>query len=139
MLKTNRIYFPQKTHAHPTRLRQPNRGGSTKNCSILYNQIVKRVESPETGLRFPRSVQFFPIRPTDTTHPSEKPVALFEYLIRTYTLPSEIVLAPFAGSGTTGIACLNTGRKYINIEKHAPYFRMAKHRLHYAKEKIQNA
>ncbi len=55
-------------------------------------------------------------------HPTQKPVALFEYLIKTYTNPGELVLDNCAGSGTTGEACFNTGRNYIQIEKDKDYY-----------------
>ena len=56
------------------------------------------------------------------SHPTQKPVALFEYLIKTYTNPGEVVLDNCAGSGTTGEACINTGRNYIQIEKDLTYY-----------------
>ena len=62
-------------------------------------------------------------------HPTQKPVALMEYLIRTYTNEGEAVLDNCMGSGTTGIACLNTGRKFIGIEKDDKYFEIAKQRI----------
>ena len=62
-------------------------------------------------------------------HPTQKPVALMEYLIRTYTNEGEAVLDNCMGSGTTGIACLNTGRKFIGIEKDDKYFEIAEHRI----------
>jgi len=62
-------------------------------------------------------------------HPTQKPVALMEYLIRTYTQEGETVLDFTMGSGTTGVACKNTGRKFIGIEKDAGYFEIAKQRL----------
>jgi site-specific DNA-methyltransferase (adenine-specific) len=55
-------------------------------------------------------------------HPTQKPVALFEYLIKTYTNEGETVLDNCAGSGTTGEACINTGRNYIQIEKDPTYY-----------------
>ena len=64
-----------------------------------------------------------------TVHPTQKPVALMEYLIKTYTQEGETVLDFVMGSGTTGIACKNTGRKFIGIEKDAGYFEIAKQRL----------
>lgn len=63
------------------------------------------------------------------THPTQKPVALFEYLIKTYTVEGEIVLDNCAGSGTTGIACQNLNRNYILMEKDDKYFEIAKQRL----------
>ena len=62
-------------------------------------------------------------------HPTQKPVALFEYLIRTYTNEGDTVLDNCAGSGTTGIACLKTGRKSIQIEKEEVYVEIAVKRL----------
>ena len=62
-------------------------------------------------------------------HPTQKPVALMEYLIRTYTNEGEAVLDNCMGSGTTGIACLNTGRKFIGIEKDDKDFEIAEHRI----------
>ena len=64
-----------------------------------------------------------------TVHPTQKPVALMEYLIKTYTQEGETVLDFAAGSFTTGVACKNTGRKFIGIEKDAGYFEIAKQRL----------
>jgi len=55
-------------------------------------------------------------------HPTQKPVALFEYLIKTYTNENDLVLDNAAGSGTTGIACIRTKRKYILIEKEKKYY-----------------
>ena len=80
--------------------------------------------------RYPRSIQVFP---TDTQnssfHPTQKPVALCEWLIRTYTNMGDLVLDNCMGSGTTGVACINTGRKFIGIEKADDYFIVAENRL----------
>jgi site-specific DNA-methyltransferase (adenine-specific) len=65
----------------------------------------------------------------DKLHPTQKPVALFEYLIKTYTNPGETVLDNCAGSGTTAIAAMNTGRGYICIERDDEYFRRATERV----------
>jgi site-specific DNA-methyltransferase (adenine-specific) len=62
-------------------------------------------------------------------HPTQKPVALFEYLIRTYTNEGDTVLDNCAGSFTTAIACMNTNRKYICIEKDKKYFEIGKNRI----------
>lgn len=62
-------------------------------------------------------------------HPTQKPVALMEYLIRTYTNEGETVLDNCMGSGTTGVACMNTGRRFIGIEKDENYFNIAKDRI----------
>lgn len=62
-------------------------------------------------------------------HPTQKPVALMEYLIRTYSNEGDIVLDNCMGSGTTGVACINTGRRFIGIEKDDGYFEVAKKRI----------
>jgi DNA modification methylase len=68
-------------------------------------------------------------------HPTQKPVALLEYLIRTYTLENETVLDNTMGSGSTGVACINTNRNFIGIEKDYKYFDIAEKRI---KEAIEN-
>lgn len=67
-------------------------------------------------------------------HPTQKPVALMEYLIRTYTNEGETVLDNCMGSGTTGVACINTNRNFIGIEKDEKYFNIAVERINKAKE-----
>ena len=62
-------------------------------------------------------------------HPTQKPVALLEYLIKTYSNENDVVLDNTMGSGSTGVACLNTNRKFIGIEKDFNYFDMAKSRI----------
>ena len=62
-------------------------------------------------------------------HPTQKPVALFEYLIRTYTEPGEVVLDNCFGSGTAAVACIQSGRRFIGIEKDADYFAAAEQRI----------
>jgi len=62
-------------------------------------------------------------------HPTQKPVALFEYLIKTYTNEGDLVLDNCAGSGTTAIACIRLNRKYILIEKEEKYCEMAAKRI----------
>lgn len=62
-------------------------------------------------------------------HPTQKPVVLLEYLIKTYTNPGEVVLDNCMGSGSTGVACVNTGRRFIGIEKDEKYFEIARQRI----------
>ena len=62
-------------------------------------------------------------------HPTQKPVALMEYLIRTYTNAGETVLDNTMGSGTTGVACMNAGRRFIGIERDETYFAICKERI----------
>lgn len=90
--------------------------GNHNPCSILE---VKGDNKKEHGL-----------------HPTQKPVALMEYLIRTYTNEGETVLDNTMGSGTTGVACVNTNRNFIGIEKEEMYFKIAKKRIDEAKDKV---
>lgn len=70
-------------------------------------------------------------------HPTQKPVTLFEYLIKTYTNKGDLVLDNCAGSGTTAIACINTKRKFIGIELDKGYYRMAKKRIRAAEKRYK--
>ena len=89
----------------------------------LSTDTAKR--DPDT--RHPSSVQRF-AREVGL-HPTQKPVALMEYLIRTYTNEGETVLDNCAGSFTTGVACLNTGRNFIGIERDDHYFKIGSERM----------
>tara|TARA_R110001599_G_C12191500_1_gene654915 strand:- start:57 stop:941 length:885 start_codon:yes stop_codon:yes gene_type:complete len=86
-----------------------------------------------TGLRYPRTVQYFKTAESEgkksVIHPTQKPLALFEYLIKTYTNEGDLVLDNCIGSGTTALACINTGRDYIGIELDEEYFNKASERL----------
>jgi len=79
----------------------------------------------------PRTVVEFDVAPRSkgTVHPTQKPVALMEYLIKTYTNEGETVLDFTMGSGTTGVACKNLNRRFIGIEKDAEYFEIARKRI----------
>ena len=67
-----------------------------------------------------------------TVHPTQKPVELLEYLIKTYTNENEVVLDNCMGSGSTGVACINTNRNFIGIELDQKYFEIAKERIYKA-------
>ena len=90
------------------------------------------------GTRYPRSVKYFVTAESEkigALHPSMKPQLLFEYLIKTYTKENETVLDNTMGSGTTGVACVNTNRHFIGIEKDDNYFEIAENRI---KEAVNN-
>ena len=70
-------------------------------------------------------------------HPTQKPVALLEYLIRTYTNAGDTVLDFCMGSGTTGVACVNTGRDFIGVELDAGYYAIAERRIAEAQQQPQ--
>lgn len=98
----------------------------SKNKQSKYVQVVTS---------YPKNILEFK---SDNTpkHPTQKPVALLEYLIKTYTLEGETVLDFTMGSGSTGVACVNTGRKFIGIEQDAKYFAIAQERIGKATEKL---
>lgn len=82
------------------------------------------------GERYPISILEFPcVNKINRMHPTQKPVALLEYLIRTYTNEYDIVLDNCMGSGSTGVACKNLNRGFIGIEKDDNYFNIAKNRI----------
>lgn len=97
---------------------------SQSAASIGYKALKKTYEEKQPVTL----IQFDKIR-RGSLHPTQKPVALLEYLIKTYTLEGETVLDNCMGSGSTGVACLNTKRNFIGIEKDDKYFEVAKKRI----------
>ena len=83
----------------------------------------------ETNKKYPISIIDINKEHPQTFHPTQKPVALFEYLIKTYTNEGDLVLDNCAGSGTTGVACKNLNRNYILIEKEEKYVKIARARI----------
>jgi site-specific DNA-methyltransferase (adenine-specific) len=88
----------------------------------------KREPYEQTVTGYPSTILSF-AKDRDKLHPTQKPIALMEYLIRTYTHEGDTVLDNCMGSGTTGVACANTGRKFIGIERDDKYFEIAKARI----------
>ena len=90
-------------------------------------------------LKFPSSIIKIPAVVSNSKekvrHPTQKPVKLLEYLIKTYTNEGDVVLDSFMGSGTTGVACINTGRRFVGMELDEKYFNIAKKRIKEATEK----
>lgn len=112
----------RKLNHNPSR--QPEHG---KTVGVNMN-YTKAGENYEKGKLLPISIIRFPNSP-NPLHPTQKPVALFEYLIKTYTNPGELVLDNCAGSGTTGVACRNLDRNFILIEKEEKYIDIINKRL----------
>ena len=90
---------------------------------------IKRVRNADDGFRNPKSVLKINSKLYGNVHPTQKPVPLFEYLIKTYTNEGDIVLDNVMGSGTTGVACKNLNRNFIGIELDETYFNIAKERI----------
>ena len=100
-----------------------------RSMGVTGDALPSKKAITNTGTRYPSSVQKFSNGNNGNVHPTQKPVALMEYLIKTYTNEGETVLDFCMGSGTTGLAAKNLNRKFIGIEKDETYFRIAKQRL----------
>lgn len=107
----------------------------------IYSKMIKQ-QTADDGSRNPISIISYrvPFTPSNSKtysndidlrfHPTQKPVALLEYLIKTYTNENELVLDNCMGSGSTGVACVNTNRNFIGIELEEKYFNIAKERIY---------
>jgi site-specific DNA-methyltransferase (adenine-specific) len=104
----------------------PGRAAGSNVC--FGNRPGLKPSYVQTETNYPQTVIEFP-SVSQGVHPTQKPVALMEYLIRTYTNEGEVVLDPTMGSGTTGVACVNTRRNFIGIERDPDYFAIAERRI----------
>lgn len=115
------IYNPIMTYGHE-RKKATKRGDTTP---VYGKQSFSPIEYDSTE-RYPRSVQLFASdKQKSALHPTQKPVALMEYMVKTYTNEGGLVLDSCMGSGTTGVACMNTGRRFIGIEMDPTYYGIA--------------
>ena len=120
--------YPQKTTGHA-----PTNSGVGRNTGNVYSGNSKVNYKGGDTTRFPKNIiEFKSVNNYKRIHPTEKPVDLMEYLIKTYTNESETVVDFTMGSGTTGVACINTNRKFIGIEKDEGYFKIAEDRINEA-------
>ncbi|MGX7197961.1 DNA-methyltransferase [Enterococcus olivae] len=104
-------------------VRKPSKEGVYSLNDLTKKAYTKEYEGyPNNVLRFDKESKW-------TFHPTQKPVALLEYLVKTYTKIGEVVLDNCMGSGTTAIACLNTDRKFIGFETNAEYFKQSQKRI----------
>ena len=124
------VYNPIKTFGHKRKVSSKEHKLNTKNNQTeIYNKSddFSNYDSTE---RYPRSIQVFKSDKQKTSlHPTQKPVALMEYLIKTYTNEGMVVLDNCMGSGTTGVACKKLNRRFIGIELDEKYFEIAKSRI----------
>jgi site-specific DNA-methyltransferase (adenine-specific) len=118
-------YNPQITKGKPNHW-NINKAGKVSNSQPKLGEI----ENKNGDNKFPNSVMYFnsPNR-NGIFHPTQKPIALFEYLLKTYSNENMTVFDPCMGSGTTGVACKNLNRNFIGIEKDENYFKIAEHRI----------
>jgi site-specific DNA-methyltransferase (adenine-specific) len=121
------VYYPQKTFGNP---RKVSTAAHKKNSRMTDNYGVHGLTTYDSTERYPTSVLTFKSdKQRSALHPTQKPVALMEYLIRTYTREGETVLDFAMGSGTTGVACKNAGRNFVGIELDPEYFGIAEKRI----------
>lgn len=123
------VFRCDRNHYHP----QMGTGSpyiSGKGTSGEVTGHVKKTQTQNHGTRYPRSVlRYNTDKARGSLHPTQKPLALIEYLIQTYSSPGDTVLDPFIGSGTTAVACLKTGRNYIGFELDEKYHAIAQQRV----------
>lgn len=126
------FYSPIKEQRKGSGLNRVSYGfmpSNTGRRDVLGNLELSKEKTKykQEELRYPSSIQKFNCEVGH--HPTQKPVALMEYLIKTYTNEGQTVLDFTMGSGTTGVACVNTGRNFIGIEKEENYFEIAEKRI----------
>lgn len=123
-------YYPQYTFGKLyTRNRPP------KRMADQYGRERGQITRNNTGKRYPKDVLHYNNlnQHRDNGHPTQKPVDLIEYLIRTYSVKGDCILDPFAGSGTTAVACVNSDRDFLGWELDETYFERAQKRIEGAK------
>ena len=118
-------YYPQMRQGDPY-----SKGTAHRPTDVYGSQVATTVQST-TGLRYPRSVVYFKTAEAEgpVVHPTQKPLALLEYLIRTYTKEGQTVLDVTSGSGSTLVACVRTKRDGIGIELDPKYHAIALERI----------
>ena len=138
------LVFSKGTHNYYP-IKEERKGSGKERIKHKYNALESKTGEANGGLlntertgnygelRNPSSVQYFNNREgCRGLHPTQKPVALIEYLIKTYTNEGETVLDNTMGSGTTGVACVNTNRNFIGMELDDKYFEIAEKRINEA-------
>jgi site-specific DNA-methyltransferase (adenine-specific) len=133
--KNRMTYVPQLSDGKPyTRKHISSNVGSLLHSKSKANTEYEGSIAVNEGFRYPRSVLKVKNHNVGNFHPTQKPTELCEYLIKTYTNSGDVVLDNCMGSGTTGVAAVNTGRKFIGIELDEHYFNIAKERIEKARQ-----
>lgn len=119
-------YYPQMIEGKKYKL--PKESKTTTIFAENHKNGVYKHKERDTSLRYPyNSLEFNMDK--DRVHPTQKPIKLLEYIIKTYTKEGDLVLDATMGSGSTGVACKNLNRNFIGIEKDEKYFEIAKERI----------
>ena len=133
------VFYDKLPTYNPQGLIQLDKPIHNKNCkSQNTNYHGHNAPYTTTHKNYPSDVLFFENRNHQSFHPTQKPVDLLEYLIRTYTNEGETVLDNCMGSGSTGVACVNTNRNFIGFELDEHYFEIAKKRIGEAQTALSN-
>lgn len=132
--KSKPTYNPQKVKGQPTH---------SKGTAVFTKDVTNNNYGDYTpveninDMKYPSSIlSYQKPHPSVSVHPTQKPVELLEYLIKTFTNEGDTVLDNTMGSGSTGVACVNTNRNFIGIEKDENYFDIAKYRINDAGKKL---
>ena len=121
-------YNPQFEKCEPHKRNHSKGNLQNPHKNSCYGSFVE-VPTIISDVKYPKSVINIQPEHKEFLHPTQKPVALLEYLIKTYTNEGETVLDNCMGSGSTGVACINTNRNFIGIELDQKYYNIAKSRL----------
>ena len=130
-IRRETTYTPQKTPGGKSGIKTRNHRSSVYRDKGEYTHV-------SDGTQHPCSVLHFNSEKDKGLHPTLKPIALMEFLVRSYTNENDIVIDPFAGSGSTGVACVKHNRRFIGIEQDERYFEIAVERIKraYAERKM---
>ena len=132
-------YYPIMTSGHQDRSKEKPRTKRSDLFSGFKSGEFKQGTNKTPDERYPKHlIEFSNASQKDRLHPTQKPVNLLEYLIKTYTKEGETVLDNCMGSGSTGVACINTNRNFIGIELDENYFNIAKERIENHNKEEQN-
>lgn len=123
--KKQPTYNPQMKSGTPYH----HTGNGIRKGQTGLNAQIKRIEINNEGTRYPDDILEFSNGVNNRLHPTQKPVDLLEHLVKTYTNEGDTILDFCAGSMSTGVACINTNRNFIGIEKDENYFNIGKKRL----------
>ena len=124
------VFYRKKPTYNPQMWYSTPYGGFSSDTSKIgevYGSAASKHRNNPEGSRYPKTVLRF--KQEKGLHPTQKPVEMMEYLIRTYTHEGDTILDNTMGSGTTGVACVNTGRHFIGIEQDFGYYELAKQRI----------
>jgi DNA modification methylase len=136
------VFYAEQPTYNPQMIRrttQQKAGNRFNGSTTVYGSIRPQLIDRQSDWLMPDTTLYFDAVHSSQgrQHPTQKPVALMEYLIRTYTNEGETVLDNTMGSGTTGVACVNTNRAFIGIERDPQYFTIAQERIQKAQEQAR--